>query len=77
MPKAESKNEEIGIIPRLKKVHPETVEESPLERLKRLENGEMPSSSHFLMKAHLKTTAFGLNSNHSLFWWWYITTLHN
>merc|ERR1712083_874649 len=38
IPKADAKKEDLGIIPKVKKVQPELVEESPHERLKRLEN---------------------------------------
>lgn len=37
--------EELEIKPRLKKIHQQTVEESPLEKLKRLENGETKNLS--------------------------------
>ena len=62
VPKTDAKKEDLGIIPRLKKVHPEKVEESPLERLKKLENGEILLNSPFLMHTHFVTTAFEIKS---------------
>ena len=37
----QTKDDEVEINPKLKRTHQDSVEESPLEKLKRLENGEV------------------------------------
>ena len=60
-------HEEGKIKPKLRKVHQETVEESPLEKLKRLENGEtkiMPRSCRDLDKIMQSHTFLHIHENY-------------